>query len=115
MSKVTQEYFFRGEFPVVQWLRLWASNAGGTGSIPGWGTKIPHATRHDPPPKKNLWDFPGGPVVKTLCFHYRGMGSIPSRGSSPCRGVWPKKKKKDFFCNHLKLIMKDFRCQPKNV
>ena len=28
---------------VVQWLRLHASNAGGMGSIPGWGTKIPHA------------------------------------------------------------------------
>ena len=27
----------------VQWLRLCASNAGGTGSIPGQGTKIPHA------------------------------------------------------------------------
>ena len=31
---------------VVQWLRLCASNAGGTGSIPGHGTKTP------PPPKK---------------------------------------------------------------
>ncbi|TEA35737.1 hypothetical protein DBR06_SOUSAS1110094, partial [Sousa chinensis] len=44
---------------VVQWVRLWAPNAGGPGSIPGWGTrshmhaatksshaamKIPHAT-----------------------------------------------------------------------
>ena len=28
---------------VVQRLRLHASNAGGVGSIPGWGTKIPHA------------------------------------------------------------------------
>ena len=28
---------------VVQWLRLCASHAGGAGSIPGWGTKIPHA------------------------------------------------------------------------
>ena len=28
---------------VVQWLRLGASNAGGMGSIPAWGTKIPHA------------------------------------------------------------------------
>ena len=28
---------------VVQWLRLWASNAGGTSSVPVWGTKIPHA------------------------------------------------------------------------
>ena len=30
---------------VVQWLRLPASTAGGTGSIPGWGTKILHAAR----------------------------------------------------------------------
>ena len=28
-----------------QWFRLHASTAGGTGLIPGWGTKIPHATR----------------------------------------------------------------------
>ena len=28
---------------MVQWLRLGASTAGGAGSIPGWGTKIPHA------------------------------------------------------------------------
>ena len=28
---------------VVQWLRLHAFNAGDTGSIPGQGTKIPHA------------------------------------------------------------------------
>ena len=27
----------------VQWLRLCTSNAGGMGSIPGQGTKIPHA------------------------------------------------------------------------
>ena len=29
----------------VQWLGLCPSTAGGTGSIPGWGTKIPHAAR----------------------------------------------------------------------
>ena len=28
---------------VVQWLRLHASNAGGSGLIPVWGIKIPHA------------------------------------------------------------------------
>ena len=28
---------------VVQWFRLCASNAGGGGSIPGLGTRIPHA------------------------------------------------------------------------
>ena len=26
----------------IQWLRLFAPNAGGTGLIPGWGTKILH-------------------------------------------------------------------------
>ena len=30
----------------VQWLRLHASNAGGTVSIPGWGTEIPHGVWH---------------------------------------------------------------------
>jgi len=34
----------RGPSLVVQWLRLHMSTAGGTGSIPGWGTKIPHDT-----------------------------------------------------------------------
>ena len=29
---------------MVQWLRLCAPNAGDTGSVPGQGTKIPHAT-----------------------------------------------------------------------
>lgn len=28
-----------------QWLRLWASNGGGLGVIPGWGTKGPYATQ----------------------------------------------------------------------
>lgn len=30
-------------FPVALWLGLQAVTAGGTGSIPGWGTEIPHA------------------------------------------------------------------------
>ena len=30
---------------VAKWLRLHSSNAGGTGSIPGRGTKIPHDMR----------------------------------------------------------------------
>ena len=28
---------------MVQWLRLLAPSGGSIGSIPGWGTKIPHA------------------------------------------------------------------------
>ena len=37
---------------MVQWLGLCASSAGGMGSIPGWGTKIPHATWHGQKTKK---------------------------------------------------------------
>ena len=37
---------------VVQWLRLCASMAGGTGLIPGWGTKIPHAAWHSQKKKR---------------------------------------------------------------
>ena len=34
------------DFLVVQWLRLRAPNLGGLGSIPGQGSRIPHASRH---------------------------------------------------------------------
>ena len=33
----------KGTSLVVQWLRLRASTTGGTGLLPGQGTKIPHA------------------------------------------------------------------------
>ena len=36
-----------GTFLVVQWLRHWASNAEGMGSILGQGTNRPYATCHD--------------------------------------------------------------------
>ena len=39
---------------VVQWLRLQASTAGGTGSIPGQGTNISHAMWCDQKKKKKL-------------------------------------------------------------
>ena len=35
---------WEGTCPMVQWLRLPTSNAGDVGSIPGQGTKIPHAS-----------------------------------------------------------------------
>ena len=40
---------------VVQWLRLHSPNAGGAGLIPGWGTKIKHATQHGP--KKKMGEY----------------------------------------------------------
>ena len=41
---------------MVQWLGLCASAAGGMGSIPGWGTKIPHAARHSQEKKQEFLD-----------------------------------------------------------
>ena len=40
---------------MVQWLRLHAPSAAGMGSIPGWRTRIPHATQHGL--KKKRKDF----------------------------------------------------------
>ena len=37
---------------MVQWLTLHTSNAEGAGSIPGQGTKIPHAVQHNQRLKK---------------------------------------------------------------
>ena len=44
-AEVREEFCHFGTSLVVQWLRLCASNAGDMGSIPGQGTKIPHACR----------------------------------------------------------------------
>ena len=33
------------EFPALQWLGLCAPTVEDTGSVPHWGTKIPHAVR----------------------------------------------------------------------
>ena len=42
---------------------------------------------------KETWDFPGGSVVRTLCFHCRG----PLRGSGNARGVQCGQKKKKIW------------------
>ena len=38
--------------------------------------------------KKDDRDSPGSPVVKTLCFHCRGMGLIPGQGTKILNAVW---------------------------
>ena len=43
-----------GTFLAVQWLRLCTSTAGGTGSIPGQRTKIPHAMQCNQKKKKKV-------------------------------------------------------------
>ena len=42
---------------VVPWLGLRASTAGGLGSIPRWGTKIPHAHGSAKKKKKFIWNL----------------------------------------------------------
>ena len=37
---------FCADILAVQWLRLSAATARGVGSMPGWGTTIPHASRN---------------------------------------------------------------------
>lgn len=34
-----------------------------------------------------LGDFPGSPVVKILCFHCRGVSSIPSWGTKIAHAI----------------------------
>ena len=46
-------------------------------------------------------EFPGSPVVRTWCFHCRGMGSIPGLGTEiPHEATacwWPPSKKKNLW------------------
>ena len=81
---------------MVQWLGLRTSNAGGMGSIPGRGTKIPHAAWRGKKKKKERkklngrkpWyltkerDFPGGTVVKNPPADAGDTGLIPGPGRS---------------------------------
>ena len=49
-------------------------------------------------PRMSSWEFPGGPVVRTQCFHCRGLGSASGWGTkipqASQRGQKKKKKKK---------------------
>ena len=38
--------------------------------------------------------FPGGPGLRTLCFHCPGLGSISGWGNKISEAVWGGKKKK---------------------
>ena len=65
-----------------------------------------------------LGDFPGVPVVKTLCFHITGHGfDCWSRDEdTTCCPTWPKKQKKGvsfltLYSNHWRLLV-DHRKEP---
>ena len=79
---------YGGTSLVVQWLRLRASTAGGTGSIPGQGTKIPHAVPHGQK-RKDIWCMiPLCNICKITCLQKQrtdqqlpGIREEESRGS----------------------------------
>ena len=60
---------YRGTFLAVQWLRLQASTAGGVGSIPDWGTKIPRAPQHGKKKKKKKKKIYYIRNISTLLYH----------------------------------------------
>ena len=50
---------------------------------------------------EDYWDFPGGPVVKTLLSSAGGVGSIPSQGAKIPHASQPKHQniKQKQYCN----------------
>ena len=44
------------------------------------------------PLESDFWDFPGGPVVKTLPSNAGGVGSITGQQAKTPHALWPKKK-----------------------
>ena len=44
---------------------------------------------------QNKGDFPGGPVVRTWCFHCQGPGLIPGQGTKIPLASKVKKKKSE--------------------
>ena len=92
----------RGTSLVVQWLRLCASTAGGTGLIPGQETKTLHAVWCDPPNhnKIKIKRLTGNSLVvqqlRLCAFAAEGTGSIlvgELRSHRPY-GTAKKRKKK---------------------
>ena len=66
------------------WLRLHASAAGGAGSIPGWGTKIPCAMQHDQKTRKLTLHSLGFEQEKPSPWAIKGPN-----GRNCLSGQWP--------------------------
>ena len=54
--------------------------------------------------------FPGGPVVRTSCFHYQGPGLIPGWGTKSLEALKLSQKRKE---NTL-LFLPSLKCFPTN-
>ena len=118
--------FGGGTFLVDQWLRLQTSNAGGTSSIPGEGTKIPHATwcvQKQIIKNHVFWVFLAHPVVNSFTLvngyvdnsvmHVEKCLEMQVKKDVPMSVTWGKKEKKkhllfyqlsDIPSHHLLLL-----------
>jgi len=54
------------------------------------------------PLESDFWDFPGGPMVKTLPSNAYGVGSIPGQGTRILHALWLQKQKTKNKKNHHK-------------
>ena len=61
---------------------------------------------------KNLWGFPGGPVVKTLPSNAGGAGSIPSQGAKTTPWLMVKNTDHKQQKQYCKQFNKDFKNGP---
>lgn len=90
---------------MVQSLRLLASNAGRAGSIPGWGTKIPHAKEQLSP--RATTREPTHSNKKSLC--------AASREALSCSDTQHNKKKGNLVLLHLQTDFSKVNVLFKNV
>ena len=93
ITSVLLREVWTGTSLVVQWLRLCTSTAGGMGSIPGRGTKIPHATWHGLKKKKERKREKGRDLTHTeekvmwrQRWNLEGCGHKP-RNASSCQNL----------------------------
>ena len=51
----------------------------------------------------HIRELPGGPVVRTWCFHCWGPGSIPGQGTKILQAMWHGQKKKKSLDAHCPM------------
>ena len=49
------------------------------------------------------WEFPGGPVVRILCFHCQGPDSVLGQGIKILKARWHKKKGGGTFIRRVRV------------
>ena len=93
------------DFPVVQWLGLRASK----GSIPGQGTKMPHATRRDQNNNNNK-EGNGCILKETQSWGRQALNELSRGRMNPCPGRGLKRQGFQEFPGGLVVRILGFHC-----